>query len=965
MIRRRAVIGGLLLWAGSAVFSPVTRGQGVHGWQFPVSGAYSDGSKWTPKPDGGGGPPAGAAVVFNASGSYTVTCDGAAARLAEIVDAVTFQLSAGGFAAGECVVSSAVRLQGVGTFSGGPFSVRGSIEIDGATLEMNGLDFPVIATTPKIHAINGGKIRTTGAVTRLNKPLLEGGSEWTHSGSLNMGWCFINGGSLVQADELVVTPAELAGGRLKAGHLVASGITAAGATIESDTVALTGANQTSLSAASRWKVAGDFQSTVALITVTDASVVSAGSLSGLGGDFEVQGPGSELVVAGTVGSGQSVGVKAGGRGSAARLIEAGMTASDAGSEIVFAELAEDTAATITNGGMVRGGGLRAPMTAAKEARAYLSVSDPGSSLLLSGNLEWGVAGQAFMQIKQGAAVQCALGLLDGGRAGGVTTGAVSGQNSLWRSTLGMIVGDQNGQAVLNVSSGGRLETGGLSAVIGAEATGDGLVYINGGGLATPSAWDGRLTPLGGIGVGGKGFLSVTNRGRALFQAAVLGSAAGSDGRLELSGTGTSLEVARDLTVGAEGWGRMAVSSGATATAKSVLVGNAGAANELKVTRAGAGMVISGALKVGNAGMGTLTIDQGAGVTLTGTLDPDNGTGECGIGFEPGSVGTLTVDGAGSSLLGSKAGLIVGVEGTGTLNLKNGGTAVFDTLGIGAGVNAQGTVLIDGAGSSLTLADNATIGGSGASNSGEVTISAGAALSVGPRLMVTQRGLLRLSGGGANVGQVTGAPVPGTLKIGSFGTLQLGGRVIGAVSIGPGGRLVPGASPGLATIEGALTLEPGTVTEFEIGGTDSGRAHDHIEATGPVALGGTAVVSFRDGFAPSVGQTFDLVRASAVTGAFQVVEIRGLGAGFAYALDTLAGGTLRLTVTAPAPATTTPPLAIERIGASLRVSWPDYVTGWVLESSSSLAPASWQLVVTTDNQVTVPAVGSGFYRLKRP
>jgi hypothetical protein len=64
------------------------------------------------------------------------------------------------------------------------------------------------------------------------------------------------------------------------------------------------------------------------------------------------------------------------------------------------------------------------------------------------------------------------------------------------------------------------------------------------------------------------------------------------------------------------------------------------------------------------------------------------------------------------------------------------------------------------------------------------------------------------------------------------------------------------------------------------------------------------------------------------------------------------------------------LAIEIVGSNVRVSWPTSATGFSLQSTTSLSPASWgpaggTLTVEGDqNVVTLPATGTQFFRLQQ-
>ena len=98
------------------------------------------------------------------------------------------------------------------------------------------------------------------------------------------------------------------------------------------------------------------------------------------------------------------------------------------------------------------------------------------------------------------------------------------------------------------------------------------------------------------------------------------------------------------------------------------------------------------LTVGDISAGLLTIQNGGTLTSGG-----GGT----IGNQSGSIGIVTVDGAGSSWTTGSSGLAVGNNGTGTLTIQNGAAVSSNGGSIGAASGSTGTVMVTGAGSSWT------------------------------------------------------------------------------------------------------------------------------------------------------------------------------------------------------------------------------------------------------------------------
>ncbi|HSW18605.1 MAG TPA: autotransporter outer membrane beta-barrel domain-containing protein, partial [Ramlibacter sp.] len=166
-------------------------------------------------------------------------------------------------------------------------------------------------------------------------------------------------------------------------------------------------------------------------------------------------------------------------------------------------------------------------------------------------------------------------------------------------------------------------------------------------------------------------------------------------------------------VGAPGAGQLSIQGGGSLTSVAGAVGNlTGSRGTVLVSGSGAGVASTwtniGSLVVGGLGSGSVTVQDG------GTLDSRGGS----VGQSFGSSGSVTVSGFGSTWNnGPAGGLNVGSFGTGTLTITS-GAAVLNNTGfaanIGNGANSKGTVIVTGGGSlwrnSTTL--NVGLGGSG-------------------------------------------------------------------------------------------------------------------------------------------------------------------------------------------------------------------------------------------------------------
>jgi T5SS/PEP-CTERM-associated repeat protein/autotransporter-associated beta strand protein len=322
--------------------------------------------------------------------------------------------------------------------------------------------------------------------------------------------------------------------------------------------------------------------------------------------------------------------------------------------------------------------------------------------------------------------------------------------------------------------------------------------------------------------------------------------------------------ALNLAVGQNGTGRLTIQSGGTVTDVLGTVGNLGGSQgAVTVTGANSNWFNAASVVVGGQGTGTLTIQNG------GTV---NSAGGGSVGLAVGSTGTVRVTGPGSGWFnGPGGGLNIGSFGTGTLVIANGG-AVFNftasAANIGNGPGSQGTVTVTGAGSSWINSSGVNIGNFG---TGTLTI-ADSGIVTGPIMIATNASAI----GTLNIGAGAGNPAaaPGTLTAPSvaFGagtgtlnfnhtstnyvfapaingngsvnvlagvtTLTANNTYTGATTINGGALIVNGsiASSSLTTVNsGAALLGSGTVgtTQVNAGG---------FLVPGPVGTPGTMTVT---------------------------------------------------------------------------------------------------------------------------
>ena len=370
------------------------------------------------------------------------------------------------------------------------------------------------------------------------------------------------------------------------------------------------------------------------------------------------------------------------------------------------------------------------------------------------------------------------------------------------------------------------------------------------------------------------------------------------GTLTLSGanTYTGRTLIQDGTVSLGAAERISNASALNVTAPAQLRLNG--FNETVASLAGAGTVNLGAGVLGIAGSATTTFNG----LLTGTTGglSTSGTGTLTLGGTATNVyaGATTVSGGTLALSGSNrlpdASALV-VNGVGTFDLAGNSETVASLAG--SGNVALGT-------GKLTLRQSSTTTFSGAiSGAGELVKDGAGALTLngalaysGPTSVLA--GSLVLSNGLASPG--------GLISVGSAGALQAAGSLdrvvandgsirgpsaagqqlvlsedvtgIGAYSgnIRFSGRFSPGASPALVHLEN-VAFDATSELVMEILGVSAGSGFDKLLATGTATLDGTLRVAL-SGFTPHLGDVFDLIEASAITGTFAAIELPSLATG---------------------------------------------------------------------------------------
>jgi T5SS/PEP-CTERM-associated repeat protein len=430
----------------------------------------------------------------------------------------------------------------------------------------------------------------------------------------------------------------------------------------------------------------------------------------------------------------------------------------------------------------------------------VTVGGAGSKWTCTGSLNVGDSGTGVLTIANGGAVTSSGGRLDSG------TVTVEGAGSTWTCS-GLMVS----AGVLAITHGGLVRFNGGAAgeqVVGFNARLSGTVMVDGVG----SAWICGASDLN-VGKNGAGVLTITNGGSvSCLGTGYVGATGGrgSSGVVTVDGSGSTWTCG-GLTIGGSGAGTLNITNGGLVTAKGstylakgpsylpngpstdgILCFGVNGGTLTTGTFFGLPAQIKGVGTINANGLvsdGALTFDRAHGINqaLAWTSDQANVTvnltgktlGYLGVGtltvrdgvkvpcssgyvgYNTGSSGMATVDGAGSTWACS-GNAVVGYSGTGVLNITNGGEVSCSTGYVGYNSGISGTVTVAGAGSKWTCSGILTVGYSG---SGTLQISDGGTVTAGA-VTISSTSLV-----GVNVGDGSQLSL-GMGNITSYGTIRL-------------------------------------------------------------------------------------------------------------------------------------------------------------------------------------------------
>ena len=476
-----------------------------------------------------------------------------------------------------------------------------------------------------------------------------------------------------------------------------------------------------------------------------------------------------------------------------------------------------------------------------------------------------------------------------------------------------------------------------------------------------------------VGYGGLATLTVEDGAQVVAGFINIGQLSGSQGTVDVSGTGTTVTVAtgeyQDIAVGFDGTASLTISDQAAVTTswmfvgadyvagvtdqftlndatlnltEGIIIGDPGTADAIFENDAIVNAGTTGYLNVGNGGAGTLTIESGAAVTA----DFLN------IGNLSGSDGTVDISGPGTTVTttaGQYQNIGVGFGGAASLTISDSATVTTTSMEVGADSDpgAIATLTVE-SGASLTVTGSLTIGEAG---SADAIFEGGASVTAGSLDLATQ------SGSTASV-TIAGA---GTLVTAS--SLDLG---VGSATL----TVSDGATidiTGTATGTGEITFNNGTSGYGEvIFGSASGV--NGLNAS-IVNFTGTAAGTTSTSDAIELAGTWTTTSSLIGTGGNLVVKLTDGGNSITLTFDDFANGsTLSITdqngntlITDPPPSPATNPV-VSSSGATEICDPP--ATNTTAAAVASTASAAVRVAGTlgaastaTDSNVAAPAVGS--------
>jgi T5SS/PEP-CTERM-associated repeat protein len=300
-----------------------------------------------------------------------------------------------------------------------------------------------------------------------------------------------------------------------------------------------------------------------------------------------------------------------------------------------------------------------------------------------------------------------------------------------------------------------------------------------------------------------------------------------------------------LVVGGNSTGSLTLNDSGVATiatsspeyAALTLGNSSGSSGTLTVTSKSSLTVTEGGINFGYAGAAKVVVSDGGSITTDQNGDTDAAVG---LGATSTGSGNLLIEGAGSTMSIGGGGLNDGFSGKGSITVKDGGnlTVTFPDVGIsmGASTGGSGTLTLDAA--SLTDDGGMYVGDVG---TGKYLQEAGATASIGAAVNPTVAPAIALGveAGSSGTATVTGA---GT-KLTSVGQIDIGLSGKGVFAVQDGAAVTSGDATGATSAGLALGLYTGGNGSLTVSGAGSTLTNTGLFV---IASDGTASVTISNG-----------------------------------------------------------------------------------------------------------------------
>jgi T5SS/PEP-CTERM-associated repeat protein len=385
---------------------------------------------------------------------------------------------------------------------------------------------------------------------------------------------------------------------------------------------------------------------------------------------------------------------------------------------------------------------------------------------------------------------------------------------------------QSGGAIVSITGGGQLSVTGTAGHAGSILLGNELDSI---GIANIGI-GGDMSTDGTIEVGHSGGGALTIQGNADGPATVhanwvdVGNQSNGTGYVQVSGSGSSLVTSgtdNGIDVGHRGGGLMTVDKGAHVETLTLLIGRDGN-GVVQVSDAGTKLIISnehgnapspngweaGYVGIGrtDGSNGALSVTNGASVEIHAgtTVNTDKFNPALVLGAEEGSIGSVVIDGAGSKISLSQSGhpaldqhingaqVVIGHQGQGTMTVSDGGALTLD---------GEASRIDVGSGDFTTPADHLQqLSRLDINTGGQVTLTD----NTDPDYSKFYAGGVVVGGAADGNGEITIDGFNSTMTVQSNDGVTIGGAGQGQLSLTDGGALVIKSRTG-ANVQSGLRI----------------------------------------------------------------------------------------------------------------------------------------------------------------